>query len=156
MIFSSLEEFRGALGQGRRLMGMDVGRKRIGLALSDRGWNIATPSRVLERTRLERDLEALGSYVAENDVCAIVCGIPLAANGDDTRMAGIIRSFAGALDSRLNVAILMSDERLTSFMAEEFLMGDMAMGYRRAKKVVDRVAAAYILRDVLDLLGKGI
>ncbi|MDR1494416.1 MAG: Holliday junction resolvase RuvX [Rickettsiales bacterium] len=150
MIFDDLEKFKISLDRGRRLLGMDLGLRRIGLSLSDRDWNIATPKSVLKRGKVENDMKIISTLMAENDVCAVVCGIPLNADGYDTEMSILIRNFATTLDEYLNIPILLQDERLTSFAAEEFLMDGMTRGYRDTKKVIDKVAAAYILQGVLD------
>ncbi|MDR2777552.1 MAG: Holliday junction resolvase RuvX [Rickettsiales bacterium] len=153
-VFDDLEKFEMSLSQGRRLLGLDVGLKRIGLALSDRGWNVATPKSVLRRKTMEKDAETITSLALENDVCAIVCGIPLAEDGGETRTSLFIRNFAVYLDGHIHIPILLTDERLTSFMAEEFLIADMGGSHRDTKKIVDKVAASYILQSVLDRLGE--
>ncbi|MDR1426123.1 MAG: Holliday junction resolvase RuvX [Rickettsiales bacterium] len=135
-------------------MGLDIGLKRIGLSLSDRDWNIATPRTVLRRKNLGRDLEAIADEILENRVCALVCGQPLTREGESTKFSMFIENFVIRLEEFLHIPILLVDEHLTSFMAEEFLREDMSESYLKSKKILDKVAAAYILQSVLEKLEK--
>lgn len=150
MLDADLEKFRENLVVGCRLIGLDVGRKTIGIAISDRDWNYATPALVLRRKNIENDIEAIRNYVKQNTVCGIVCGVPLGKNDEETKISLYVESFIGVLYGKLKLPIYRSNEYLTSFAAEEFLIGEMSSKYKKTRKIVDKVAASYILQDVLD------
>jgi putative Holliday junction resolvase len=152
MLTRDLEEFGKNLVPGRRLMGLDIGRKNIGVAISDRDWNYATPELVLPRKNIERDTVAIKNCLEQNLVCGIVCGIALGKNGEETRGSLFTENFAKILDKNLHLPIYESNEYLSSFAAEEFLISEMSSKYRKTRKIVDKVAASYILQDALDLL----
>lgn len=130
-----------------RWLGIDFGTKRIGLALSDgAGW-AARGLETLERRGGERDLEAIARIVREQEVEALVVGLPLNMDGTEGRMATLARRFAEALEARLGCPVHLFDERLTSHAAEGVLLE--ARGHKD-RKLVDQVAAALILEGFLE------
>jgi putative Holliday junction resolvase len=132
---------------------VDFGAKRIGLALSDRDWQIASPKTTIPGGNVERVGKDLAALVKENRVGGIVWGLPLDSAGGETQMSLRSRNFARSLDQRMNIPLLFWDERLTSFMAGESLMALGMRSSRAPKGVIDRVAAAHILQSLLDRLG---
>jgi putative Holliday junction resolvase len=147
-----LEEFGKSLVRGHRLIGLDIGRKTVGIAISDRDWNYATPAVVLLRKNIVYDITAIKNYAKKNTVCGIVCGIPFGKNNEETRMSLLVKNFIRNLERSLDLPIYGSNEYLTSFAAREFLIGEMSTRYKKTEKIVDKVAASYILQDVLDSL----
>ena len=143
-----------------RLLGIDLGERRIGLALADRDGSAARPLATIRRARrLDGDAAALARVIAEQGVDEIVVGLPLEASGADGPQARLTRTWAEAVVATLDVRMAYRDERLTSHLAEERL-GPMPRGrsggpptahQRDAYRArVDREAAAIILQDELD------
>lgn len=127
--------------------GIDFGRKRIGLAISD--GQGAYPLGIMERRSLKSDLEALRSRLAERGVSLIVVGLPLNVDGTEGPSARAARAFAEHLGRATGLPIEMFDERLTSFEAEQRL--HEASASRTAKRAArDAVAAAIILEGWLE------
>jgi putative holliday junction resolvase len=142
-------------------LGIDLGERRIGLAIADTDGLSARPLATVRRGRdLGADVAALAAVVAANRVDELVVGLPVhAASGDEGVMAAAARAWATELASRLSLPVTLRDERLTSHLAEERL-GPMPRGRsggppsrtqrERYRERVDREAAAIILQDELD------
>lgn len=132
-----------------RIMGLDVGVKRIGIALSDPLGMIAGGHSVLERGQLNRDLEQLRELCQDNDVSRIVVGLPRNMNGSIGPKALEIQEFAARLGEHTGIDIVFWDERLTTVAAEKVLI-EADVSRRKRKKVIDKVAAVTILQNYLD------
>jgi putative Holliday junction resolvase len=143
-----------------RLLGIDLGERRIGVAIADDDGSMARAHSTLRRAAtLDRDAAALADLIEANEIAELVVGLPLEASGSEGPQAAITRAWAGGIADRLAVAITFRDERLTSHVAEERL-GPMKRGrsggppsrtQRDAYRArVDREAAAIILQDELD------
>ncbi len=132
-----------------RLLGIDFGTKRIGLAVAEREAGLARPLATLTRRGGARDLEAVARACAAEEVAAVVVGLPANMDGSEGRMARLAREFGAALGALTGLPIHMWDERLSSFEAEGVLRACGARGARRAQKV-DQVAAALILESYLE------
>lgn len=132
-----------------RLLGLDFGTKRIGVALSDEmGWT-AQGLTVIQRKGNEKDIERIGRLVEENQVEGIVLGLPLNMDGSEGKSAERVRKFATLLEDRLQVAVHLWDERLTSWEAEGILK-EAQVKPRKRKQVVDKLAASLILKSYLE------
>ncbi len=147
-------EVGGEVGHGRRL-GVDVGSVRVGVALSDPAPTLATPLATLSRDeRHGRDLDRLVELVAEYEVVEVVVGLPRTLAGRDGGAAAAARSYADALAGRgtwpAAVPIRLHDERLTTVSAERALREQGVCG-KRARSVIDQVAAVAILQSWLDV-----
>ena len=143
-----------------RILGVDLGERRVGLALADDEDSAARPLATVARGRdLDADADALRKVVDRHDVGEVVVGLPLEASGDDGAQAVLTRAWGEAIRARLPVAVTFHDERLSSHRAETRL-GPMKRGrsggppsktQRDAYRArVDREAAAIILQDALD------
>ena len=143
-----------------RLLGIDLGEKRIGLAVAELGRDPAAPLMTVPRgANLPADLRRLQSIVAEQRIDALVVGLPLEASGAEGTMATGARSWAMAVADALGLPVALRDERLSSHVAETRL-GSMPRGRAggpptrvqrdRYRARVDREAAAIILQDELD------
>ena len=139
------------LGRNRRLMGLDLGTKTIGLALSDVERRIASPFDTIRRTKFTRDVSDLGVIVAKYDVVALVIGLPLNMDGSEGPRVQSTRSFVRQAHPLLGLPFVFWDERLSTVAVTRALIDQDASRRRRAE-VVDRMAAAYILQGVLDRL----
>lgn len=153
MITASAAEFRDALPEGGRLLGLDVGTKAIGLALCDSRWTIATPAELLRRTRFAKDLERLRTLVREQGVAGLVVGLPLSLDGSDSPRTQSVRAFARNLEP-LGLPVLLWDERWSTQAVTRTLLAADASRARRAE-LVDKMAAAYILQGAIDALTMG-
>jgi len=134
-----------------RLLGLDLGEKTIGLALSDTSRSVATPMETLQRAKFSVDAQKIEKIVAEHGVGAIVIGLPLNMNGSDGPSSQSARAFGRNLAARLTAPIVFWDERLSTVAVTRTLL-DADTSRRRRAEVVDKMAAAYILQGVLDRL----
>ena len=132
-----------------RVAALDVGERRIGVAISDPRRLAAQPLRVLERGSLADDIRAIAELLGGRGVTKIVVGLPLNMDGSAGPAARRARRFAGALGRELSMEVVLWDERLTTAEAEQALL---ARGESRARRreLRDAVAAAVILQDYLD------
>jgi putative Holliday junction resolvase len=153
MIASGTHEFRVALPDGGRLLGLDVGTKTIGVALCDAGWTIATAAELVHRTKFAKDLEVLKRLIAAQRVAGIVIGLPLNMDGSESPRTQSTRAFARNMDS-LDLPILLWDERWSTQAVTRTLIDADASRARRAE-LVDKMAAAYILQGAIDALTMG-
>jgi len=133
----------------KRWLALDLGTKRIGTAVSDPLGVTAQPLKVIPSRGKNKDLIAIMALVVELSATQVVVGLPLNMDGTDSTRTRRTRLFAKELASRLFIPVVLVDERLTSWQAEEVLKETGAHG-RDRKKNVDRVAAALILRSALD------
>lgn len=143
-----------------RLLGVDLGERRIGLAIADAGIPVARPLATVNRAAtLDGDVATLGRVCHEQDVAELIVGLPIEGSGIEGPMAEAARAWAAAIGERLGRPVTMRDERLSSFVAEQRL-GRMSRGrsggppsrtQRNAHRArIDREAAAVILQDELD------
>ena len=132
-----------------RIMGLDVGDKNIGVALSDALQMIAHGRPTLRRSTLAADLQYLGRLALENEVERIVVGNPLHLGGRESQQGKKIARFATKLSKTVGLPVILWDERLTSFAAEQHLE-EAGLNWRERKKQVDKIAAMFILQDYLD------
>jgi putative holliday junction resolvase len=153
MLFDNPAELRTAVPPGRRLMGLDVGTKTIGLALSDTRLVIASPLDTIRRRRFRDDMAALFALADKHDVGGMVIGLPLSLDGRDSPRTQSVRQFARNLLGLRDMPVAFWDERLsTAAVTREMIAHDMTR--KRRAEIVDRVAAAYILQGFLDATGR--
>jgi putative Holliday junction resolvase len=146
-----IEELPQRLPPEARLLGLDVGTKTIGLALSDVTRSVATPYETLRRTKFTADAKEIAAIVAKEGVGALVIGLPINLNGSEGPRAQSTRAFARNLAAHVEVPMTFWDERLSTAAVERHLIEADASRKRRAE-VIDRMAAAYILQGALDRL----
>jgi putative holliday junction resolvase len=144
MILDDPSALREAVPAGQRLIGLDVGTKTIGLALSDTRLIIATPLETIRRRRFRDDLARLFALIEAHDVGGLVIGLPLMLAGGDGPRTQSVRQFARNLLAFRDLPAVLWDERLsTAAVTREMIAHDMSR--KRRAEIVDRVAAAYIL-----------
>jgi len=144
-----LGAFQNCLSGNARLIGIDVGTKTLGLALSDVGRSIASGLVTLRRRKLEDDLGRLRELAAEQGAGGFVIGLPLNLDGSAGPRAQATRAFARNLAKTIPLPILFWDERLSTAAAERSLLEADASRRRRAA-VIDKVSAIWILQGALD------
>jgi putative holliday junction resolvase len=155
MILNNPLELREALPAGVRLMGLDVGTKTIGLALSDTRRVIATPLETIRRHHFREDMAQLFALIDTHRVGGLVIGLPLTLAGSDGPRTQSVRQFARNLIAMRDLPVAFWDERLsTAAVTREMIAADLTRKRRGA--IVDRVAAAYILQGCLDFLTGGV
>jgi putative Holliday junction resolvase len=135
-----------------RILALDLGKKRIGLAMSDPLGITAQGLPTLQRTTIREDLAAIEAIVRENDVKLILIGNPLNMSGSEGRQAAYTREFAERLAKYTGVEIRFWDERLTSVEAERVLK-QSGISIEKRAKAVDRLAAVILLGSFLDAGG---
>ncbi|MEH2068283.1 MAG: Holliday junction resolvase RuvX [Nostoc sp.] len=131
-------------------LGLDFGRKRIGVAGCDRTGLIATGIVTIERTSFDRDVEQIRQIVNERQVQILVIGLPYSMDGSLGFQARQVQKFAKRLAKALNLPVEYVDERLTSFQAEQLLIAENRSPSRH-KGLIDRKAASLILQQWLDI-----
>jgi putative pre-16S rRNA nuclease len=137
-----------------RLVGLDVGERRIGVAVSDASGTLARPLKTLRTTGLDGDaLQVSAAEVArvaaEEPLAAVVIGLPRRLDGSPNEMTPRVARFADRLGQRVGVEVILQDERLTSVEAESRLSA-RDRDWRSRKDRIDAAAAAIILQDYLD------
>lgn len=153
MITASHPEFRAALPEGGRLLGLDVGTKTIGIALCDAGWSIASPAELIKRTKFGADKAALEKLIAAQAVRGLVIGLPLNLDASDSPRTQSVRAFARNMEP-VGLPILLWDERWSTQAVTRTLLDADASRARRAE-LVDKMAAAYILQGAIDAMMMG-
>jgi putative Holliday junction resolvase len=146
-----LAELRAYLAPRQRLLGLDLGEKTIGLALSDTLLTVATPYETLKRGKFTADAEKIEAVLAREAAGGLVIGLPLNMDGRDGPSAQSARAFSRNFAVRSNVPIVLWDERLSTAAVQRDMIAADASRKRRAASV-DKVAAAYILQGALDAL----
>ena len=147
----SLNQLAGKVEEEERLLGLDVGTKTVGLALSDVTRKIATPFETLRRTRFTADAQKILAIAATHGVGGLVVGLPINLDGSEGPRSQSVRAFARNLSRLSDLPLVLWDERLSTQAAERALLAADASRRRRAE-VIDKMAAAYILQGALDRL----
>jgi putative Holliday junction resolvase len=141
------------LAEGERLLGLDVGAKTVGLALSDRGLTVGSPLETLRRGKLADDVAALSDLCQARTVGGLVVGLPVNMDGSEGPRCQSVRQFVANLAERgLDLPAAFWDERLSTAAVERLLIAEADMTRKRRAQVVDKMAAAYILQGALDAL----
>jgi putative Holliday junction resolvase len=148
-----LDAFAAALAPGARLIGIDVGSRTLGLALSDPTRNIASALVTLRRNRLVADLCQLLDLADKHGVGGFVVGLPLNLDGSAGRRAQATRAFVRNLAKATPLPVLYWDERFSTAAAERTLL-EADLSRKRRAQVVDKVAATLILQAALDRMSR--
>jgi len=154
MAVIAIEQLEAALPKGARLLGLDLGSKVIGLALSDPARTVASPIANVERKKFSTDAAALEALIDERRVGGLVIGLPIGLDGKEGPAAQSARQFARNLLARRDLPILFWDERFSTAAVERFLVEEADLSRKRRGEIVDKLAAAYILQGALDALGR--
>lgn len=132
-----------------RVLALDVGGRRIGVALSDPTRTLAAPLTTLRAEPRARVLAQLAQLVREYEVAEVVVGLPLTLSGEVGPQARQVQEFAAALEQALAMSVRLFDERLTTVAAERMML-DLGLRPEQRKARIDEVAASIILQDFLD------
>ena len=137
--------------QKGRVLALDLGKRRIGLAISDELGLTAQGLETLERTNLREDLGKLSQLIAEKNVTLLLMGQPLHMSGHEGRQSEYTRDFAGRLQKATGLPLQFWDERLTTVEAQRVLR-ESGIGIQKRAQAVDRLAAVILLESYLDSL----
>jgi putative Holliday junction resolvase len=152
-VLDRVEDFAAALPRGRGLIGLDLGTRTIGVAVSDRLRGVATPLETIRRRRFGLDAERILEIVAARELCGVVLGLPRNMDGSEGPRCQATRAFARNLSGLTALPIAFWDERLSTVAAERALLEADATR-RRREQVIDQVAAGIILQGLLDRLAR--
>jgi putative Holliday junction resolvase len=149
MSIIALSDLKAQLGRDQRLLGLDLGTKTIGLALSDLSRTVATPLSTVTRRKFAQDAAALLAIIDQHDVKGLVLGLPISMDGTEGPRCQSTRSFAANLLRLRPLPIALWDERWSTTVVTRALIEADTTRRRRAE-LVDKMAAAYILQGALD------
>jgi putative Holliday junction resolvase len=150
-ILARFDDFAAALPTRGRIMGLDLGSKTIGVALSDTLRSIASPHSLIKRSKFKADALALLTICVEQEVCAILLGLPINMDGSSGPRVQSTQAFARNLQPYTDIPIGFWDERLSTAAVERTLI-DADRSRARRKELIDKMAASYILQGALDRL----
>jgi len=148
MIYSTADQLSSIKNKNMRLLGIDYGKRYIGLAISDLSWTLTRALPVFDTQKLSI-FSYLQALITQENIGAIVVGDPKHMNGDVGELCQKVHQFCQKLSHQTHVPITRFDERMTSIMAEEHMIMDH-MSRAKRKEKVDSIAACYILQGFLD------
>lgn len=140
-----------------RLLGLDIGERTIGVALSDSGHNVATPLKLIERTKFTKDILEMKKIVTDYGIGGYVLGYPVNMDGTEGPRCDSIKDFGREMANHPDIFgndpwIALWDERLSTVSVNKFLIGDVDMSRTKRKQNVDKLAAQFILQGALDFI----
>lgn len=151
MPFVDLDRLPDLVPKGRRLLGLDVGDRTVGLAISDGAWSLASPIGTIQRRKFTQDAERLLATVDEREVGALVVGLPVNMDGSEGKRCQKTRQFAKNLLGLRDLPVAFWDERLSTAAVERAMLAEDRTRRQRARSI-DTAAAAWILQGALDRL----
>ena len=147
----TLEEFKKKHSDKCRLIGLDLGSKRIGISICDDKQLIATPLKTLNRSSLDELIKALKLIINENNIKGIIIGNPLNMDGSSGRSAQSVKDTSQKIEKNINIPICLWDERLSTVGAFN-LSSQLDINVSKREKKIDENAAAFILQGAIDFL----
>ena len=147
----TLEEFKKKHSDKCRLIGLDLGSKRIGVSICDDKQLIATPLKTINRNSLKELVDELRLIINENDIKGIIVGNPLNMDGSSGRSAQSVKDTTENIEKNLDIPICLWDERLSTVGAFN-LSSQLDINVSKREKKIDENAAAFILQGALDFL----
>ena len=147
----TIDEFKNKLSSGSRLLGIDLGTKRIGIAISDYNQKIATPLQTLDKSKQGKLIDELESIITENDIKGIIIGNPINMDGTYGKSSQSAKDIAINLSNKIDIPVSLWDERLSTVGAFN-LSSELDVNVSKRERDIDKFAAAFILQGVLDYL----
>ena len=147
----TIDEFKKKLSNGSRLLGIDLGSKRIGISISDYDQKIATPLQILEKSKHVKLIDELESIIRENDIRGIIVGNPINMNGTYGKSSQSAKDTAINISNKFNIPVSLWDERLSTVGAFN-LSSELDVNVSKREKDIDKFAAAFILQGALDFI----
>ncbi len=154
MAVIDINELKARLPQGSCVLGLDLGSKTIGLAISDPMLMIASPLETIRRKKFTKDLLELKDIIKERGIGALVLGLPVSMDGSEGPRCQSTRQFATNVLADTDIHIAFWDERLSTSAIQRLLINEADMTRKRRAEVVDKMAAAFILQGALDMVGR--
>ena len=152
-VFENIAALLAALTTGQRLLGLDIGDKTIGLAISDPMFMIASPVKTIMRTKkFATAVAEMREIVKNEEVGGMLVGLPVSMDGNEGPRCQKTRDLTSEISMQLNLPAAFWDERLSTSAIERFLVTETDMTRKRRKDVVDKMAAGYILQGALDFI----
>ena len=145
----TIDEFKKKLSNGSRLLGIDLGTKRIGFSISDYNQKIATPLQTLEKSKQVKLIDELESIIEENDIKGIIVGNPINMNGTYGKSSQSAKDTAINISNKFNIPVSLWDERLSTVGAFN-LSSELDVNVSKRERDIDKFAAAFILQGALD------
>ena len=147
----TIDEFKNKLSSGSRLLGIDLGTKRIGIAISDYNQKIATPLHTLDKSKQVKFIEELQSIITENDIKGIIIGNPINMDGTYGKSSQSAKDIAINISNKIDIPVSLWDERLSTVGAFN-LSSELDVNVSQRERDIDKFAAAFILQGALDYL----
>ncbi len=147
----TIEEFKKKQSERSRLIGIDLGTKRIGIAICDEKQKIATPFKTLNKNKLDDLIFELKSIIQENDVKGIIVGNPINMDGSFGKSSQSARDISEKISKNINLPLCMWDERLSTIGAFN-LTSQLDVNVNKREKKIDENAAAFILQGAIDFI----
>ena len=147
----TLDELKDKLASNARLIGLDLGRKRIGIAICDDKRKIASPYKTIEYKNMDYLVNELKNIIKDNNIFAVIIGNPINMDGSFGKSAQSINDKAKVIEKELDLIIAMWDERLSTSGAFN-ISSNLDINFSKKKKNIDEKAAAFILQGALDYL----
>ena len=150
-IHETVQSLIDAIPPGKRVLGLDIGDKTIGLAISDPLFMIASPLKTLQRgKKLAPSVQEIKDFAQNEEIGGLLAGLPISMDGSEGPRSQATRDLARELASQLDLPYTFWDERLSTAAIERILVSEADMTRSRRKDVVDKMAASYILQGALD------
>ena len=147
----TINEFKNKLSSGSRLLGIDLGTKRIGIAISDYNQKIATPLQTLDKSKQVKLIDELESIITENDIKGIIIGNPINMDGTYGKSSQSAKDIAINISNKIDIPVSLWDERLSTVGAFN-LSSELDINVSKREKDIDKFAAAFILQGALDFI----
>ena len=147
----TIDEFKNKLSSGSRLLGIDLGTKRIGIAISDYNQKIATPLETLDKSKQGKLIDELESIITENDIKGIIIGNPINMDGTYGKSSQSAKDIAINISNKIDIPVSLWDERLSTVGAFN-LSSELDINVSKREKDIDKFAAAFILQGALDFI----
>ena len=147
----TINEFKNKLSSGSRLLGIDLGTKRIGIAISDYNQKVATPLQTLEKSKQGKLIDALESIIEEYDIRGIIIGNPINMDGTYGKSSQSAKDVAINISNKIDIPVSLWDERLSTVGAFN-LSSELDINVSKREKDIDKFAAAFILQGALDFI----
>ncbi len=147
----TIDEFKNKLSSGSRLLGIDLGTKRIGIAISDYNQKIATPLQILDKSKQGKLIDELERIIIENDIKGIIIGNPINMDGTYGKSSQSAKDTAINISNKIHIPVSLWDERLSTVGAFN-LSSELDVNVSKRERDIDKFAAAFILQGALDYL----
>jgi len=147
----TINEFKNKLSSGSRLLGIDLGTKRIGIAISDYNQKIATPLQTFDKSKQGKLIDELESIITENGIKGIIIGNPINMDGTYGKSSQSAKDIAINISNKIDIPVSLWDERLSTVGAFN-LSSELDINVSKREKDIDKFAAAFILQGALDFI----